>query len=275
MTLMIVLIHNNELERLVYARSVVSKLLKLLPVSQYVEIESSGKDLRMKCVDYVHLLQSRFSMTIFRLNWYRKGNFNSETGKVLKSFRFLLSFFVICLNIAKLELLKKNSNPIRDLNLRHTKAHDLFLNSDAKNLLILESDFVLVDLERFITLVRNVTQSNNFDLVNLCDHFTVDEMGLSRINNDSHFIQVEGIRCREHHVPYVNTSCALLFSRMVCSELSRVRRSKLLEFWSVDWLYNRQLGKIKMQQKVLDICEPLVINGSLKGFYASTIQHEA
>ena len=277
-----ILIHNNEPDRLQYARSIFNRIAETVPGSECLEVSTSPRNRRITLRDSFRYFFSFFHFLKFKKLWTNQLSDislnNAVRTRVLGfSVPYFRHFFTggFLTKIRTLRRSFESARSVIDLNARHLVCHRIFEKSNAELLFIFESDFIVNDESEFFEFLKFTEAGVSFDLLNICNHFSLSEMGLNVRDLRAQEFRIRGVNCFLHQFSYVNTTCALGFSRQISQAILKFPNSIFTEYWPIDWNYNYRFCHVQGRFQVIDVGQTLVLNGSQIGRYTSTVQGPA
>lgn len=276
MKFMFALIHNFEEDRYIVSSNFLNSLKRIFPESYIVTITHSSASHQLSFFHRLKFLMSQRNLETFQKELWGVRNFHS---------RYTLSFFNYSINsIIHFGVLRslsflfgvpqssiEKTRRVIDLNWRHMEAVNSFLGSDADFLFVFESDVVSVENSRLFEFLKRFRNLEGVDVLNLCNHFSLEEMNLGFLDLISTYVDIGGIQIRKHKTAYLNTTCAFGLSRKLCVEVAPLLTYKSLGYWPSDWRYNAVLDTPNLTPEVMDLCEKIILNGSLSGVYKTTL----
>ena len=276
-SVLIALIHNNNLERNSIIRPNLKKLNNILSnkfIVSKVEISYQPNLIPLNI-----LASLRLDLIYLRLEnkWLKYRLIKITTIK--KYFRLLIDL---------LALLKKYSLNLNDIRTKwqknraiemyltdkHIRAWDVFLESDCESLLIFEDDAIF-KLDSFGKILHSLSESNNIPkdtllIADLAGGLPLEDLGIAHLVKE----KKDGITI--YSKPVTNTACGYLLNRSIVEEFRKLillyPNYRLL---GIDWMINQLLIDIDFRKKKT-FCfhfEPTALNhGSFAGKYLSLIR---
>lgn len=259
-TLLIVLIHNEEVKRLDYIRPVIKDFIqKSSFLCEYEEVFVQ-EELDANFLQYLELAFRRAFLRIKvrsareRIGFRQATQFGSlglfQNGRYVKRF-------------------KSTINAETQLSRKHIEAYQRFLKTNCQYLLILESDAIIPDVNLLISRIdKSVSDGSAGDLIMVGGHFSIQDLGIANFldkksANDDSFL-VNGF--------FTNTTVAYVVSRRLARELhDKWPKRRLL--CPCDWQIDELLRRTRIIPAVtLFFDPPLILNGSANGQYASEVR---
>ena len=270
----IVLIHNNEIERLYYIRPLLTKLSRHFGLN-FEEISNQN----LHHVNLICLIIKKIQLEIMNL---KLGKYWNIDGR-----RKLLHFIDVIKFIYKIVFSKKYRTAhtkrigIEDaLTIKHIEAISNFANSSNDNdvLIVFESDAYIEDIEYLEIVTKHVLiDAACIDLFQLTFPFTFDELNL-KISKD-YFHKINNVGIIDYPRFIMNTTACYAISSNLAKKIEKVFMSKNnRKLFAADFFLNFILYKISLDsdfknREITRIFHPSpVLNGSISKLYKSTIQ---
>ena len=252
-SIMLTLIHNNEIERLEYIRPILDSICntKLINFS-FFEVSNQSN--------------IYYSPLIIIKCFFVKQNFVKLIRLFKSAVKTLPSRDLIA---SKFKEIESQVAAEDHLSRKHKITYEQFLETDCEFLLVFESDSVFVDSKTFVSeLISVISIIDKNTIVLIGGLYSIKELKLtaqkSYLYNDFSIHVVPG-----HHT---NTTVGYLLDRHVARSLLANWPDKE-PYGPIDWLIKRNLEKSTLSNAKTFIYEPpRVLNGSALDIYDSGIQ---
>lgn len=259
-TLMIVLIHNKETERLQYIRAIIEDILQRS--NQPIKYEEIFNQSQIDA-NFLEYLGQAFRRAILKLK------VTSTRNKLtLNQLRNLSQFGLFGKNHS-LGKFKATIAAETHLSRKHLEAYKRFLEADREYLLVLESDAIIPNSSLLMSMIySSLTDGTCCDLLMVGGQFSIEELGISKYIN-------RGFESSKSYILngfFTNTTVGYLISRRLAHELyASWPRQKLLS--PCDWQIEGLLTRSRIEPAKTQIFEPpLIMNGSATGNYGSGVR---
>ena len=258
----IYIVHNNEPERLRNIEDTISKLELNKDLFQSIKYsESLSKvSLTKNQLYYRHL-----KLILVRL--WMSFRIKRASGRKCDRQDFILALRII--GSRRMDSVKASAE--LDVTAKHILAWQSFIESNASHLIVLESDAIIENFEQFKLFIEKVRNLPANSYVSLTAPFSLDALGIpkSLVRRNSDFVEVQ--------FQFTNTAAGYVLSRNLTEKMLKIcGRQDPRKQIAIDWLMNECFLKLakcsNSNGKTIFPNSELVINGSLKGKYGSTIQ---
>jgi hypothetical protein len=262
--LLIVIIHNNEEQ--VSARIVAEKLSQIIPNTAVLDVHQ--QDALSTNVDLSKLRNHLKVQSILERRWREYRGLQSLRRSMLARGNHF--YKLCCLLVAKKK--RKKEWKIRQIehavSLKHQMAWKLYSASNAKNLLVLESDAGWI--ENKSDLVTNYFGHINGSLpayVNLAGGLDVELLGIDSLRQN--YKNVFSDNAVFFSRPVTNTSCAYVIDQLMVKQLlDHLEFHPDFESLGIDWLINSTfIETVSKGTEVicLHAIPPVLLHGSISG----------
>lgn len=158
-----------------------------------------------------------------------------------------------------------------DLTGKHVKAWKEFICSDADHLVVLESDALIGDSEKFLIFLESLNEFKNEDYISLTWPISNELLSLNQIaslKNKTYFTLDWQI---------TNTTAGYVLSKNLAAKLlKRAEKGRIERKIAIDWFMNQIFAELRKKEnwnaRTIVPSQELVLNGSLVGEYVSGIQ---
>ena len=265
----IVLIHNNETDRVRYVQPKIELLIKILHDRNFKVQFDEISDQNFEDISMINIIKISFlHIYVFTKSTLKRygigGNFflKESFGNVRNVLRdFFFSY----------ELTKRRRCIEMVLSKKHEKAIEIFLDKNADYLLVFESD-VIFEKHSIEILLLLLDDFEKIKAPSYCDlaggiplHFVLGKKGIASIwLNES--------KATMFNLNFVNTTCAYLVNRDFGFAIHRFfHDKKVTTALSPDSLFNAFLMEKRSNLQVFHFNEPPFTHGSLTGDYPREI----
>ena len=257
--MLIVLIHNNEINRLSYIREKISRLIEEFPKTQieYIEIFERSEVKLSKLQFFLR----NFHLKLIQVKWLLMTNRVSSKN----TSQIFLKIIKIARNRSRSS---KNIISEIDLTFKHLAAWNYFDQNTFQELFVFESDAIIDFLDCLVNYINIFVNNMNMQLLMGGLGYEIEELGVDAV---SHAFG----DCIFHTSKQLTTNTTVFYGvkkDLVKAMLSNSsRRMRLLP---IDWMMNSLFLKLNgnIYRGTMLAMKKSVLNGSQFGYYESSIQ---
>lgn len=258
----IFIVHNNEPERLRYIKETISNIKRNNELFQSINYSKSQIKIS---VTKNQLRYRHFKLILIRL--WMHFRITRASGRNCNRQDFVMALRIIRTR----NMDSKKASAELDVTAKHISAWQMFIKSNASHLIVLESDAIIENLQQFKLFIEKTRYFPADNYVSLTAPYSLEELGIPKSLERRHsdFIEVE--------FQFTNTAAGYVLSQNLAEKMLKIcKRQNPRKQITIDWLMNECFLKLNQcsnsNGKTIFPNPELVINGSLKGKYESTIQ---